>query len=277
MEKNPEIYDQLAEAQGSFDDNWYVLMDKPQGDLSRDDLINLYIKMLADVAGCSEQEARMKIYWVSTKFYYGFGAVMDEDTVEKFDSIPGIWDVYADSYEDVERKKYRGEPFINGEAVPYDTKYHEGWRVELKPFKYGRQVSTDEDEVEVQDESVPKHWIVYMKKRKLRGLSRDEIINSYIKTIADHLFNCSEEEARMKIYMVSTKGYFAFGVNLGAAFEGYEEEQLYGVFNNLPGVQDYISDSTVINLGRKGLIMGEPFDGKNWRTVNDSSDSGNSV
>ncbi|XVF27063.1 hypothetical protein REPUB_Repub14bG0074100 [Reevesia pubescens] len=52
------------------------------------------------------------------------------------------------------------------------------------------------------------HWFVVMEAPKGYPL-RDEIVNTYIKTLAMALG--SEEEAKKSIYSVSTKYYYAFG------------------------------------------------------------------
>ncbi|TQD73132.1 hypothetical protein C1H46_041335 [Malus baccata] len=107
-------------------EHWLVVMEPPQGDITRDEIINSYIKTLATVVG-SEEEARMKIYSVSTRCYYAFGALVSEEVSLKIKELPGVRWVLPDSYLDVKNKDYGGEPFINGQAVPYDPKYHEEW------------------------------------------------------------------------------------------------------------------------------------------------------
>ncbi|XP_062110332.1 multiple organellar RNA editing factor 8, chloroplastic/mitochondrial-like [Humulus lupulus] len=107
-------------------EHWLVVMEPPEGDLSRDEIIDSYIKTLAMVVG-SEQEARMKIYSVSTRCYFAFGALVSEELSYKIKELPKVRWVLPDSYLDVRNKDYGGEPFINGEAVPYDPKYHEEW------------------------------------------------------------------------------------------------------------------------------------------------------
>jgi predicted RNA-binding protein with RPS1 domain len=47
-------------------ENWLVVMEKSEGNLTRDEIIDGYIKTLAQVIG-SEEEVRMKIYYVSTR------------------------------------------------------------------------------------------------------------------------------------------------------------------------------------------------------------------
>ncbi|KAK8622665.1 hypothetical protein V6N13_117571 [Hibiscus sabdariffa] len=107
-------------------EHWLVVMDPPKEDVTRDDIIDTYIETLAKVVG-SKDEARMKIYSVSTRHYYAFGALVSEELSYKIKEIPGVRWVLPDSYLDVKNKDYGGEPFINGQAVPYDPKYHEEW------------------------------------------------------------------------------------------------------------------------------------------------------
>ncbi|KAI4323001.1 hypothetical protein L6164_022645 [Bauhinia variegata] len=107
-------------------EHWLVVMEKPEGDPTRDEIIDSYIKTLAQVVG-SEEEARMKMYSVSTRHYYAFGALVSEELSYKIKELPRVRWVLPDSYLDVKNKDYGGEPFINGQAVPYDPKYHEEW------------------------------------------------------------------------------------------------------------------------------------------------------
>ncbi|TYI32348.1 hypothetical protein ES332_A04G053800v1 [Gossypium tomentosum] len=107
-------------------EHWLVVVEPPKEDATRDEIIDSYIKTLAQVVG-SEEEARMKIYSVSTRHYYAFGALVSEELSYKIKELPGVRWVLPDSYLDVKNKDYGGEPFINGQAVPYDPKYHEEW------------------------------------------------------------------------------------------------------------------------------------------------------
>ncbi|CAI0541999.1 unnamed protein product [Linum tenue] len=107
-------------------EHWLVVLEKPEGDPTRDEIIDSYIKTLAQVVG-SEEEARMKIYSVSTRHYFAFGALVSEELSYKLKELPRVRWVLPDSYLDVRNKDYGGEPFINGQAVPYDPKYHEEW------------------------------------------------------------------------------------------------------------------------------------------------------
>ncbi|KAH7860173.1 hypothetical protein Vadar_010177 [Vaccinium darrowii] len=107
-------------------EHWLVVMEKPEGDPTRDDIIDSYIKTLAEIVG-SEDEARMKIYSVSTRHYFAFGALVSEELSVKLKELRNVRWVLPDSYLDVRNKDYGGEPFINGQAVPYDPKYHQEW------------------------------------------------------------------------------------------------------------------------------------------------------
>ncbi|XP_071725917.1 uncharacterized protein [Rutidosis leptorrhynchoides] len=107
-------------------EHWLVVVDKPEGEPTRDEIIDSYINTLAKVVG-SYDEARMKIYSVSTRCYYAFGALVSEEDSYKIKELPGVRWVLPDSYLDVRNKDYGGEPFIDGKAVPYDPKYHEEW------------------------------------------------------------------------------------------------------------------------------------------------------
>ncbi|KAL1202439.1 Multiple organellar RNA editing factor 8, chloroplastic/mitochondrial [Cardamine amara subsp. amara] len=107
-------------------EHWLVVVEQPEGDLTRDEIIDSYIKILAQIVG-SEEEARMKIYSVSTRCYFAFGALVSEDLSHKLKELPKVRWVLPDSYLDVRNKDYGGEPFIDGKAVPYDPKYHEEW------------------------------------------------------------------------------------------------------------------------------------------------------
>ncbi|KAJ0457985.1 hypothetical protein HanIR_Chr15g0780001 [Helianthus annuus] len=107
-------------------EHWLVVVDKPEGEPTRDEIIESYINTLAKVVG-SYDEARMKIYSVSTRCYYAFGALVSEELSYKLKELPGVRWVLPDSYLDVKNKDYGGEPFIDGKAVPYDPRYHEEW------------------------------------------------------------------------------------------------------------------------------------------------------
>ncbi|KNA21044.1 hypothetical protein SOVF_046850 [Spinacia oleracea] len=107
-------------------EHWLVVTEPPPENSTRDDIIDSFVKTLAQVIG-SEEEARMKIYSVSTRHYFAFGALVSEELTYKLKELPNVRWVLPDSYLDVKNKDYGGEPFIDGHAVPYDPKYHEEW------------------------------------------------------------------------------------------------------------------------------------------------------
>nr|CAB3477870.1 unnamed protein product [Digitaria exilis] len=117
-------------------EHWLVVMEGPPGDrsnpdVSRDEIID------------SDEKARKKIYSVSTRHYFAFGARISEELSHKLRELPKVLCVLPDSYLDVHNKEYVGEPFINGKAVPYDPKYHEEWvrnntRVDQRPPNFDR-------------------------------------------------------------------------------------------------------------------------------------------
>ncbi|KAF9591345.1 hypothetical protein IFM89_003968 [Coptis chinensis] len=106
--------------------HWLVICDSPDPDLSRDDIIDIYIKTLAQILG-SEGKARKQIYSVSTKHYFAFGCTVSEQLSYRIREMPKVRWVFPDSYTDIKNKEYPGEPFIDGQVVPYDPKYHEQW------------------------------------------------------------------------------------------------------------------------------------------------------
>ncbi|GJY68162.1 multiple organellar RNA editing factor 8, chloroplastic/mitochondrial-like protein [Tanacetum coccineum] len=108
-------------------EHWLVVVGKPEGEPTRDEIIESYINTLAKAVGISYDDARMKIYSVWTTCYYAFGALMSEEDSYKLKELPGVCWVLPYSYLNVENKQYVGEPFIDGKAVPYDPKYHEEW------------------------------------------------------------------------------------------------------------------------------------------------------
>ncbi|OVA09201.1 hypothetical protein BVC80_659g23 [Macleaya cordata] len=107
-------------------EHWLIVMEKPEGEPTRDEIIDSYIQTLANVLG-SEEAARKSIYSVSTRHYFAFGCIVSEELSYKIKELPRVRWVLPDSYLDVKNKDYGGEPFIDGQAVPYDPKYHEEW------------------------------------------------------------------------------------------------------------------------------------------------------
>ncbi|KAL5721306.1 hypothetical protein ACHQM5_004965 [Ranunculus cassubicifolius] len=123
----------------------FGLINYPDDDTPRDEIINFYVRILASVLG-SEDEARKRIYSVSTRHFFFFVCKVPMEVAREVENIRGVY-VEGLSDSEAERPDYlaTGEPFINGEAVPYDPKYHEAmvkhfWRdsSSIKPDKVGK-------------------------------------------------------------------------------------------------------------------------------------------
>ncbi|KAF2313836.1 hypothetical protein GH714_018223 [Hevea brasiliensis] len=83
---------------------------------TEEEMINAYVKTLAAVVG-SEEEAKKKIYSVSTVTYTGFGALISEELSHKVKGLPGVLWVLPDSYLDVPNKDYGGDLFVDGKVI----------------------------------------------------------------------------------------------------------------------------------------------------------------
>ncbi|KAL5701066.1 Multiple organellar RNA editing factor 3 [Ranunculus cassubicifolius] len=98
-------------------EHWLIVLEFPNDPKpSPDEMINSYVKTLAAVLG-SEEEARKKIYSVSTTTYTGFGCLISEEISNKLKSIPGVLWVLPDSYLDVPKKDYGGDLFVDGKVT----------------------------------------------------------------------------------------------------------------------------------------------------------------
>ncbi|KAL2477556.1 Multiple organellar RNA editing factor 1 [Forsythia ovata] len=64
------------------------------------------------------EEAKKKIYALSTTTYQGFQVECTEETSEKFKNLPGVVFVLPDSYIDPVNKEYGGDKYVNGEIFP---------------------------------------------------------------------------------------------------------------------------------------------------------------
>ncbi|KAJ1395332.1 plastid developmental protein DAG [Sesbania bispinosa] len=98
-------------------EHWLIVMEFPDPKPSEDEMINAYVKTLAEVVG-SEEEAKKKIYSVSTVTYTGFGALISEELSYKVKELPGVLWVLPDSYLDVPNKDYGGDLFVDGKVIP---------------------------------------------------------------------------------------------------------------------------------------------------------------
>ncbi|XP_021770798.1 multiple organellar RNA editing factor 3, mitochondrial [Chenopodium quinoa] len=98
-------------------EHWLIVMEFPTDPKpSNDEMIDSYVKTLAQVVG-SEEEAKKKIYSVSTTTYTGFGALISEELSYKVKALPGVLWVLPDSYLDVPNKDYGGDLFIDGKVI----------------------------------------------------------------------------------------------------------------------------------------------------------------
>ncbi|CAL9064581.1 multiple organellar RNA editing factor 1, mitochondrial-like isoform X1 [Musa acuminata AAA Group] len=108
--------------------HWLITMDFPKDPApSREEMIETYIQTLAKVVG-SVEEAKKRMYALSTTTYHGFQAVMTEEMSEKFRGLPGVVFILPDSYIDPVNKEYGGDKYENGVITPRPP-----------PIQYGRQ------------------------------------------------------------------------------------------------------------------------------------------
>ncbi|XP_057474127.1 multiple organellar RNA editing factor 7, mitochondrial [Actinidia eriantha] len=109
-------------------EHWLVVTEPPNGYPQRSEIAHRYIQTLAMALG-SEDEAKKSIYSVSTKYYYAFGCKIPENLTHKIKSLPDVRWVLPDAYLSHchEHNDYGGEPFVEGDVVPYDEKYHADW------------------------------------------------------------------------------------------------------------------------------------------------------
>ncbi|CAL9782070.1 unnamed protein product [Musa acuminata subsp. burmannicoides] len=96
-------------------EHWLIVMEFPEDPKpSEDEMIGAYVKTLAAVVG-SEEEAKMRIYSVSTTTYTGFGALISEELSYK--GLPGVLWVLPDSYLFVPNKDYGGDLYVDGKVI----------------------------------------------------------------------------------------------------------------------------------------------------------------
>ncbi|KAH7856397.1 hypothetical protein Vadar_000879 [Vaccinium darrowii] len=116
-------------------EHWLVVMEPPKRYPERSEIVHEFITTLALALG-SEEEAKRSIYSVSTKYYYAFGCKVSESLIHKIKSLPNVRWVLPDSYLCLGENHYGGEPFVEGEVVPYDEKYHADWLRDKTDDKY---------------------------------------------------------------------------------------------------------------------------------------------
>jgi len=103
-------------------EHWLITMEFPDPQPTREEKIDTFIKTLAKVVG-SEDEAKKRIYALSTTTYTGFQAQISEELSEKMKGLPGVVWVLPDSYIDPVNKEYGGDKYINGVIIP-DTRVY---------------------------------------------------------------------------------------------------------------------------------------------------------
>ncbi|KAL0441348.1 UNVERIFIED_CONTAM: Multiple organellar RNA editing factor 7, mitochondrial [Sesamum radiatum] len=106
--------------------HWLVVMHPPENYPLREEIIQQYIATLATALG-SEKAAKESIYSVSTKYYYAFSCKLTDKVTHRIRSLPRVKWVLPDSYLCPQETGYGGEPYIAGNIVPYEEKYHAEW------------------------------------------------------------------------------------------------------------------------------------------------------
>ncbi|GER36506.1 plastid developmental protein DAG [Striga asiatica] len=92
-------------------EHWLVVMKPPSENATRDEIIDKYISTLARVVG---------------RFGISFRVTVSEVASDKrFSGSRGLMMLLVCFRIHVKNKDYGGESFINGQAVLYDSKYHE--------------------------------------------------------------------------------------------------------------------------------------------------------
>ncbi|XP_074303562.1 multiple organellar RNA editing factor 9, chloroplastic-like isoform X1 [Silene latifolia] len=92
---------------------------------SPDLIIRYYIQTLCQTMSLmSEEEAVKRIYSVATRHYFAFGAKVSPHIAELLKALPNVCAVHPDEFVDIKERRYPWDPFINGQALPYDGKYY---------------------------------------------------------------------------------------------------------------------------------------------------------
>lgn len=98
--------------------HWLITLDFPKDPRpTREEMIDTYVKTLAAVLG-SEEEAKKKIYALSTTVYTGFQCNIDEATSERLKEQPLVNWVLPDGYGDPELGIFAGDRYNNGVITP---------------------------------------------------------------------------------------------------------------------------------------------------------------
>lgn len=98
--------------------HWLITLDFPKDPKpTREEMIDTYVKTLAAVLG-SVEEAKNKIYALSTTTYTGFQCNIDEATSERLKEQPLVNWVLPDGYGDPEVGIFGGDRYDNGVITP---------------------------------------------------------------------------------------------------------------------------------------------------------------
>ncbi|CAA0839006.1 Multiple organellar RNA editing factor 9-chloroplastic [Striga hermonthica] len=99
-------------------EHWLITVDFPKDPKpTREQMIETYVNIAAQVFG-SVEEAKKRIYALSTTTYEGFQVLCSQETSNKFTGVPGVVFVLPDSYIDPLNKEYGGDKYVNGEIFP---------------------------------------------------------------------------------------------------------------------------------------------------------------
>ncbi|XP_045802610.1 multiple organellar RNA editing factor 5, chloroplastic/mitochondrial-like [Trifolium pratense] len=96
-----------AEASGMDGSHWLVVCEPPFEIKFVQIYADYYAKLLEPYVG-SEKEAKKIIYSISKEIYFGFGAVLTEETVKNLRGLDGIFLVVPDTYVNIHHKVYAG-------------------------------------------------------------------------------------------------------------------------------------------------------------------------
>ncbi|XP_058190004.1 multiple organellar RNA editing factor 8, chloroplastic/mitochondrial-like isoform X2 [Rhododendron vialii] len=88
-------------------EHWEVIFRRFHRQVTRDEIIDTYVKTLAMVMG-SEDEARMKFYSISTQDSYSVGVLASEELAKEIEKLPRVLCVWPDFYLIPEEKHYAG-------------------------------------------------------------------------------------------------------------------------------------------------------------------------
>ncbi|GLJ49715.1 hypothetical protein SUGI_1054970 [Cryptomeria japonica] len=104
-----------------FDSHWLITMKFPEPDPPREEKIAAFEQTAANVLG-SMEEAKKKIYVVSTTNYTGFKCEFPESLVPTMEKQPGVTWVLPDCYAEPQYRPYGpGDRYNNGVITPDPT------------------------------------------------------------------------------------------------------------------------------------------------------------